>query len=82
GDNRLRLSNNGNDLRPVWTPDGNNIVFMSTRSGNWEVFRLSLVDGSLLQLTNHPAQDGLPAVSPDGNYVAFASDRGGVWRLF
>ncbi|MCB9117269.1 MAG: PD40 domain-containing protein [Caldilineaceae bacterium] len=82
GDNRLRLSNNGNDLRPVWTPDGNNIIFMSTRSGNWEVFRLSLVDGSLLQLTNNPAQDGLPAVSPDGNYVAFASDRGGVWRLF
>ena len=82
GDNRLRLSNNGNDLRPVWTPDGNNIVFMSTRSGNWEVFRLSLVDGTLLQLTDHPAQDGLPAVSPDGKFVAFASDRGGVWRLF
>lgn len=82
GANRLRLSNNGNDLRPVWTPDGNNIVFMSTRSGNWEVFRLSLVDGSLLQLTSNPAQDGLPAVSPDGKYVAFASDRGGVWRLF
>jgi len=82
GANRLRMSDNGNDLRPVWTPDGNNIIFMSTRSGNWDIFRLSLVDGSLFQLTDDLAQDGLPAVSPDGKYVAFASDRSGVWRLY
>lgn len=82
GGNRRRLSDNGNDLRPVWTPDGSDVIFMSTRSGNWEIFRLSLDTGSLLQLTDNPAQDGLPAVSPDGKYVAFASDRGGVWRLY
>ncbi|MFO7632406.1 MAG: protein kinase [Caldilinea sp.] len=82
GENRLRLTDNGNDVRPVWSPDGNNVVFMSTRDGDMDVYRLSLRNGSLVQLTNDPAQDGLPAVSPDSKLVAFASDRGGVWRFY
>jgi serine/threonine-protein kinase len=82
GENRLRLTDNGNDIRPVWSPNGNNVVFMSTRNGDWDVYRLSLRDGTLLQLTDDPAQDGLPAISPDGKLVIFASDRGGVWRIY
>ncbi len=82
GEDRQRLTINGNDQRPVWSPDGNNIVFMSTRSGNWDVYRLSVLDGTFVQLTDNPAQDGLPAISPDGKLVVFASDRGGVWRLY
>jgi hypothetical protein len=82
GDNRLRLTDNGNDVRPVWSPDGNNVVFMSTRDGDMDVYRLSLRDGALVQLTNEPSQDGLPVVSLDSKLVLFASDRGGVWRLY
>lgn len=82
GRTRQRLTDNGNDLRPVWSPDGEAVVFMSTRNGNMELYRLSLRDGSLIQLTDDPAQDGLPAISPDGRLVLFASDRGGVWRLY
>ena len=82
GQGRVQLTDNGNDVRPVWAPDGRSVVFMSTRDGDMELYRLSLVDGSLLQLTDDPAQDGLPAVSPDSNLVVFASDRGGSWRLY
>ncbi len=82
GQGRVRLTDNGNDVRPVWAPDGRSVVFMSTRDGDMELYRLSLVDGSLLQLTDDPAQDGLPAVSPDSSLVVFASDRGGSWRLY
>jgi len=82
GENRLRLTDNGNDIRPVWSPNGNDVVFMSTRNGDWDVYRLSLRNGTLLQLTDDPAQDGLPAISPDGKLVVFASDRGGVWRIY
>ncbi len=82
GGNRLRLTDNGNDMRPVWTPDGLAIVFMSSRDGNWEVYRLDLLTGDLSRLTTDPAQDGLPTVSPDGKWVAFASDRGGYWRIW
>ncbi len=82
GGNRLRLTDNGNDTRPVWSPDGEKIVFMSTRDGDMDIYRLSLRDGSLVQLTNEPAQDGLPAISPDSKLVIFASDRDGVWRFY
>lgn len=82
GSNRQRLTDNGNDLRPAWSPNGEAVVFMSTRNGNMDVYRLSLQDGSLVQLTDDPAQDGLPAISPDSRLVVFASDRGGVWRLY
>jgi serine/threonine-protein kinase len=82
GGNRLRLTDNGNDTRPAWSPDGEKVVFMSTRDGDMDIYRLSLRDGSLVQLTNEPAQDGLPAISPDSKLVIFASDRGGVWRFY
>ena len=83
GSGQARVTDNGNDSRPVWTPDGANIVFMSTRDGNWELYRVRLKDGAIFRLTDDiRAQDGLPAVSPDGEFVAFASDRGGRWRIW
>jgi len=83
GSGQVRVTDNGNDSRPVWTPDGANIVFMSTRDGNWELYRVRLKDGAVFRLTGDiRAQDGLPAVSPDGEFVAFASDRGGQWQIW
>lgn len=82
GSNRQRLTDNGNDIRPVWAPDGLSVIFMSQRDGDWEVYRLDLLTAQLLKLTDDPAQDGLPTVSPDGRWVAFASDRGGFWRIW
>lgn len=78
-----QLTFNGSDRRPVWSPDGQYIVFMRQfDDGNWELFRVQVADDSVLQLTNNPAQDGLPTISPDGRWVAFASDRSGTWEIW
>lgn len=83
GGSRVRLTDNGNDQRPTWTPDGAHVVFMSNgRDGNWELYRIDVTTRSIVRLTDHPAQDGLPTVSPDGQTVAFMSDRDGYWRIW
>lgn len=83
GGGNARLTTNGSDRRPVWSPDGQTVVFMrDVGDNNWELFRVNVADGSETQLTNHPAQDGLPTISPDGRWVAFASDREGGWAIW
>lgn len=78
-----QLTNNGNDRRPVWSLDGQYVVFMrALDDGNWELFRVSLVDGSELRLTNNAAQDGLPTISPDGQWIGFVTDRSGSWEIW
>jgi hypothetical protein len=83
GSGRNILTDNGNDQRPTWSPNGRYVVFMSSRDGNWELYRLDQDTSQTLRLTNDvAAQDGLPAISPDGSQVVFMSDRGGRWRLW
>jgi Tol biopolymer transport system component len=51
------------------------IVFVSTRDGNPEIYRIDLDSGALSRLTSNDAYDGEPAWSPDGTRIAFISDR-------
>jgi serine/threonine-protein kinase len=76
------VTDNDQDTAPALSPDGQQLVFMSRRTGNWEIF-LADADGSnLQQLTEDPAQDGLPTWSPDGKVIAFVSNRGNQWAIW
>jgi dipeptidyl aminopeptidase/acylaminoacyl peptidase len=44
--------------------------------GATEIF-VEYSDGTVVNVTNHPAEDGYPDLSPDGRKIAFASTRGG-----
>ena len=61
---------------PKWSPDGSRIAF-----GGGEISVVNLADGSLANLTNHPAGDSAPAWSRDGR-IAFVSDRDGSVELY
>lgn len=77
------LTTDGNDRRPVWSPDGQYVVFMRpVEDGNWDLFRVRVADGNIVRLTTYPAQDGLPTISPDGQWVAFVTDRSGNWEIW
>src|SRR5262245_33484656 len=67
---------------PVWAPERSRLAFTGTGerdvfSGPSEIFVLNLDDGSLTNLTNHPANDSAISWSPDGARIAFWSDRDG-----
>ena len=61
-----------------FTPDGKALVFSANRGADpdrepldSDVFRLSLTDGTLTQLTHRYGPDQQPVVSPDGRQIAF-----------
>ena len=82
---------NGDDLRRLtdsasitwglfyaisWSPNDEQIAFMSTRDGNQEIYKMDAIDGSnQTRLTNNSAGDAGPDFSPDGTRIAFASNR-------
>ncbi|NJN95882.1 MAG: hypothetical protein HC875_18135 [Anaerolineales bacterium] len=78
------------DTAPVWSPDGQNIAFVSTRDGNREVYVVAadcvtLPEGcgpTAINVTRHPADDWTPSWSPDSKRLAFSSIRAGNWEIF
>jgi len=71
-----KLTVQGRNADPVFSPDGRYIYFSSDRSGRWQLWRLN-VDGSAAErLTRDDFDDTHPYLSPDGRSVAFLSFEG------
>jgi hypothetical protein len=60
------------DSYPVWSPDGTQVLFSSTRSGVWDFF-IKSADGSSEpeHLESGPFADWNPHWSRDGSYVVY-----------
>jgi serine/threonine protein kinase len=66
-----------------WTAD-KHIIYVSTESGNRDVWMMDADGSNRRQLTNDKAADDFPSVSNDGKHIAFVSTRVGVphiWRM-
>src|SRR5581483_11137633 len=73
GDARLLVSHPANESRPLFSPDGRKLAFTSTRTGNGDVYVLTLATGDLARLTFDDAMEQVSGWSPDGKYVYFSS---------
>ncbi len=63
----------GRELKPTFSPDGNQIAFAWTgdRDDNLDIYVKLIGPGTPLRLTTDPMADLFPQWSPDGRYVAF-----------
>ena len=73
------------DYEPFWSPDGRQIVLISSRHGGMKVHVMdasSISHGSdMRQLTTGETEDDTPAWSPDGKRIVFVSVRDRVSQI-
>ena len=60
---------------PSFSPDGKEIVFVSDRDKNVNIYLMQSDGSNLRRLTDEPSFDNYPVFSPDGTQVAFQSNR-------
>jgi len=61
---------------------GANILAMSDREKDWNVYLVNAGSGALTQLTDDEGNNGLATASPDATFIAFVSDRAGPWAVY
>src|SRR5215208_4935091 len=73
GEARLLVSHAATESRPLWSPDGARLAFVSTRTGSGDVYVLTLATGELRRVTFDDVLDQLDAWSRDGRWLYFSS---------
>lgn len=60
------------DFFPSVAPDGESVVFASSRTGRFQIYELNLESGALSQITYLPNYSAYaPEISPDGSLIVF-----------
>jgi serine/threonine-protein kinase len=62
----------GDNVTPIWSPDGKRMAFTSDRSGTWNLFWKQVDGGGAVERLLESEHDQFPTSwSPDGRYLAF-----------
>jgi len=69
----LQLTRSGHDSSPLWSPDGKTLAFLSSRSGDSQVYLMAMDGGEPHQFTHLSTGADIVKWSPDGKTIAFTS---------
>ena len=86
GEGSLREMDPLQGRTPVWSPDGEWVVFESDRgspNGHYALFAVPRRGGEALQLTSYEINVNHPSWSPDGTQIAFSAalNLSDPWRI-
>jgi Tol biopolymer transport system component len=73
GEAHLLVTHPATESRPVYSPDGTKMAFVSTRTGAGNIYVLTLATGELARLTYSDRPDSLDGWSHDGKWIYFTS---------
>jgi Tol biopolymer transport system component len=73
GEARLLLSHPANESRPLYSPDGTRLAFVSNRTGGGDIYVLTFATGDVVRLTYDDGNEQLDAWSRDGQWIYFSS---------
>ena len=80
-------------FQPEFSPDGHHLAYVSDETGWWQLYLYDLASGVSRQLTDTPAEHGIPAwiqgmrtyaFSPDSRWIFFLRNQDGritLWRI-
>ena len=73
----------GLNIQPEWSPDGKYIAFLSSRSGDWNIYKIDLATREITQLTENPGgiTINLQGWSPDGKQIAYTVSYNTVYLM-
>jgi len=79
---RLMLESREPLMSPAWSPDGQELVYVSFETRRPAIFRQRLVDAHREQLTNFRGLNGAPSWSPDGRRLALVLSKDGNPEIY
>lgn len=77
-----KITKGGMNTDPVFSPTGGQVIYVSDRDGDEELYLYDLKTEETINLTNNKAQDFSPSFSPDGKEVVFVTNRDGAWEIY
>ena len=70
---RLLVAHPAHESRPLWSPDGRSLAFVSTRTGNGDLYLFTFATGEVKRLTWDDEPEVADAWSRDGRWIYFSS---------
>ena len=76
------LTSSGWNNQPDWSVVRNEVVFVSNRSGDYDLWKVKPDGSDPVQLTKSPLLEYFPRWSPDGKWVAFQANYKGSFDIW
>jgi len=82
GADKKTVTQNGLNKDPSVSPDGQSIVFASSRDGEYDLYVMATDGGKAKRILKSPGLEARPSWSPDGKRIAFTSNRDGNYEIY